>query len=502
MVSRSNVVRLDEQGMVRLPQLSKREQSQLLGSEIGTSFDMYTRLFSSFQGGDVFEVGEWSARDMELMLRRDGDGLMLEQALTLPLLSATYTLNGAKGDSGELELVQNQLETPSYSGGISPSLDIIIAQMAEACIYRKAFFEKKWNLDNGTVKLAKLAWRPASTCEVKRDERTAAFDGFRQRAWWFSSDPKKKNQYGKNFTGYLDIPRMRSFVHIHGTRRQPLIGISDLDVAFWAYKQKQKMLFLWFMFLENQSLPKLAVYGADPDQANANADSIAQMKASAVAGFQRPPPGTKLFDVIESSGSGAQQFRDALSFLSSYQTKSVMAGFLELGNAAALGRGSYALSESQSQFFLQSREAAKKEMCSQFTAEVIAPIVVLNRGPDAAIPTLNAAPLTEADSQQIVTTLNALAIAPKLNIPPEYLDLLAEKAGTVFDLPTDRVREVLSKAADYRAEQAAQAGPLGASPQGQGAARIAGATDAAAKLAMRAIGGTGGATAKPNAAAE
>jgi hypothetical protein len=473
-----------------LPKLSKKQKNALLQGETGTAFDLYTRMFASFRDGDVFETGEWRARDLDQMFRRDGDAVMIESALTLPLRSATYNFTPAKGDTGELELVQEQLFTPPEAGGIDPDLQTIIGQMSGASYYRKAFFEKEYDWPGGdTVYLRKLSWRPPATCEIKRNERTAQFDGFRQRAWWFASTPKEIAS-SKNWTGYIDIPKVRAFVFIHGVHRQPLTGTSDMDVIYWAYKQKQKILFLWFQFLEQQSLPKIAAYGPDPDSANQIAEAIASMKASGVAGFQRPPQGGKLFDIIASSGAGAQQFQSALQFLQSYQSRSVLAGFLELGNAAALGRGSYALAESQSDFFLQHREAVKKEMCSQFTRDVTAPLCILNKwGSDAKIPRLTAAPLSQTDSAQIISVLTAGMAAPQMNIPFEFLDLVAEKVGTIFDLPTDKVQAVLQNAAAFRAKQEALKSAQGAGPVGQGAAKIAGTAQAASKIASMAGAG-------------
>lgn len=475
----------------RLPKLTKAQRNRLLQGESGTAFDLYTRMFVSFNDGSVFETGEWHARDLEEMLKRDGDGIMLEQALTLPLMAATYSFEGAKGDTGELDLVQEQLQTPSYAGGLTPNLSTIVGQMAAGTYNKKAFFEKEWtNPEGNVVKLESLNWRPPDTCEVMRDADTAKMIGFRQRAWWFAQTmAAQKDKFGKNWDGYIRVYKPRAFVFIHGQHRQPLTGTSDLDVTYWCYKQKQKILFLWFQFLEQQSLPKIAAYGPDPDAANIVADTIASMKSSGVAGFQRPPQGAKLFDVIAGSGAGAEQFQQALQFLQSYQSRSVLAGFLELGNAAALGRGSYALSESQSDFFLKHREAAKTEITDQFTESVVAPLCVLNFGSEAKIPTMTSSPLSQTDSAQIVGLLQAGMSAPKLNVPPEFLDLVASKVGTIFNLDPDKVTQILSKASEYRAQQAALASPMGASPEGQGAAKIAGTADAASKLAAAAGGG-------------
>jgi hypothetical protein len=44
-LARSNGVTRDNTGGVHLPKLTPKQKKELLGSEIGTSFDMYTRMF-------------------------------------------------------------------------------------------------------------------------------------------------------------------------------------------------------------------------------------------------------------------------------------------------------------------------------------------------------------------------------------------------------------------------------------------------------------------------
>src|SRR6185437_11763479 len=176
-------------------------------------------------------------RDLDAMLTRDGTAKALEQVLTLPIRSAAFTFQAAPGDTGELDLILEHFASPSEAvasgnlgedtgpvGACAPGLRTVVGQMSMASIYRKAFFEKRYVMLDDTnawgspkIQLVDLAWRPPATCEVKRDEHTAKMDGFRQRAWWFFSDPsmaKKRfaKEWGTNFTGYLDIPKSRAYV--------------------------------------------------------------------------------------------------------------------------------------------------------------------------------------------------------------------------------------------------------------------------------------------------
>ena len=80
-LARAKGVGVDKTGGVQLPYLTPKQKKELLGGEIGTAFDMYTRLFAAFSGGDVFEIGEWRVRDLDAMLARDGTAKALEQAI-------------------------------------------------------------------------------------------------------------------------------------------------------------------------------------------------------------------------------------------------------------------------------------------------------------------------------------------------------------------------------------------------------------------------------------
>src|SRR5690348_15424236 len=104
-LARANGATLNETGGVQLPKLSPKQKKELLGAEIGTAFDMYTRMFAAFSGGDVFEIGEWRVRDLDSMLSRDGTAKALEQVLTLPIRSAAFSFQKGDNDTGELDLI-------------------------------------------------------------------------------------------------------------------------------------------------------------------------------------------------------------------------------------------------------------------------------------------------------------------------------------------------------------------------------------------------------------
>lgn len=404
--------------------------SSILDKEEGTAFDKESILFTAFEDGQVFNYDRGSIRAIDDMLDRDGKAATLEQVLTLPIRQAPFTIMRGPAERPVTEFITQVLTQPANNGGMSTPLNTVLAQMTDAIIRRKAFFEKVFTRDGDHVKYDKLAWRPAQTCAVVRDEKNAAFRGFRQQ-------PIRLED-----TEEIYIPEQRAFVYIHNTRRNPLEGKSDLDIAYWCHVTKQKILFLWFQFLEGQSLPKTIVKARNETDANKGAAKVIKLKQGGVVGMTD----AITTDVLESSGKGADQFKTAISWLESQASGSVLAGFTDLGAQAASGTGSFALSKDQTDFFLMSQAAKAKEMSDALNQYVVPDLVKYNFGVDAKSPIVEIGPVTQDDANLAVGLLQALAVTQSPVLPKEFYDELIERVSGLLEMNTARVREGLAKA--------------------------------------------------------
>jgi hypothetical protein len=476
--------------VLKLPDL-KTNRRELLGPEIGTSFDWGQRLFAYYGEGDVFDYGEWSSRDMKTMFSRDGLCSAVEAALTLPIREADFDIAGAKGDKGELELAKSVLMTPDHAGGMStPNVDLI-GQITSGQIYRRAFFEKVWKIreSDGKIIYDKIGFRPSATCQARYNARTAAPHGFRQQVWLFGGQLMAQAARQK-VPGYVDIPHVRSFIYTHGKHREPLTGASEMEVSYWCYQTKMKLLYLWYHFLETQALPRVVVYGPDQPTANDRADSIAALKSSGVVGMEQPQQGQKAFEVMENNADSGKFFNDALSFLEGWQVHSVLAGFMALTSSATGGKGSYALSQDQSSFYLKSRQGVAAEIAQAYSHQIIMPLTVLNFGPDAAFPQAKFGPLQDEQEQALLTLFGQIAAAPALHIPIQVVDLITERMASILQLDVDQVHQALVSTMSQRAEALQAQPPPGMPPEAAGAlgglqGLATGATAIANRAAMR-----------------
>jgi hypothetical protein len=455
--------------VVQFPDLKPKTRNALMSGEIGTQFDMGQRLFAYYGDGDVFDYGEWDSRAMKTMFSRDGVAAAVEAVLTLPIRGAQFDILPGKGDQGEADFASSVLLTPDEDGGMSTSINDVIGQITSAQIFRRAFFETVWDEreSDGRVIYRKVAYRPTATCQARFNDRTGEANGFRQQVWLFGGnlmlDRKQK------VPGYVDIPKIRSYIYTHGKYREPLTGVSEMEVTYWCYQTKMKLLYLWYHFLENHAMPRLVVYGNDQTEANTRASDIAALKGSGVVGLVHPDDTTKqAFETISTTQNAGEFFATAMNFLETWQTHSVLAGFMGLTGGATGGKGAYSMSQDQSDFYLKSRIAVANEISDSISHDLIRPLIVLNFGTQAAFPKWQFGPLQDEQAAQLLTLFGQLSAAPALHIPLQVLDLITERMASILQLDTDAVHDALVSTAAQRQEQLAANPPPGVSPETAG----------------------------------
>lgn len=419
--------------------------THILDKEEGSAFDDQSLMFSSFDSGDVFDYDSLNEiRDMKDMLEVDGKAATLEQVLSLPIRAAPYSIQRNRARSEVHERITAIMQAPANAGGMTTPINTVIAQMCNAQVYRRAFFEKVWTATQGGVGYKKVAWRPPGTCTIQRDPKHGSFRGFRQMPIRIED------------TDEIIVPPQRAFVYIHGSNRDPLNGISDLKITHWCYQTKQKIRFLWYQFLEGQALPKTIVKASDETSAMNAAKKIIGLRGGGVVGIEKDID----VDPLESSGRGAAEFKSAMQWLDGEASSSVLAGFTDLGSTAAAGTGSFALSKDQTDFFLMSRQAVAKEMQDFINQFLIADLVFWNFGPHEIAPEFEFGPIAQDDAQSAIGLLQAMAPAhnPGSPVPQEFYDELIERVAGLLELDVITVRDGLERAKEEAKKTAATQG--------------------------------------------
>lgn len=457
-----------------------------LGVEDGTSFGWNDRwqVGTTPDGKYLTDYADWEARDLYDMIARDYKAKQIENALSLPIMSAEYQIVAVDGDSGEADWLQAFWAADPLQGGCRTSLDQIIGLCTSAFYYKRAYFEKVFvpgsGEFDGQITYGDVAFRPQTTCRLMREPINGRFAGFEQEGYYVGPEIARTDKWP------IQIKANRAFVFTHGTRKDPLNGVSDMEVAFWAYKTKQKILLLWFQFLQAVALPRTIVKSQDEGTARQVAREVARLKSSGVLPVAVPGgPDSVSIDILDVSGKGHEQFKEVIQWLDNAATQSILAGFLDLTSTANTGTGSYALSNNLSDFFLQSLEAKTRELEDQIRQLLFAPLIFANFGKDAKVPRLQFEPLNDIDKESAITLLQtAMAAPPGGPVPTSFIAGLAEQVSNYLGLDGDQMKSDFkdsfdAAAAQAKAEAAATMAPGAGSPVGQGVAALAGATKAA-----------------------
>lgn len=441
-----------------------------LDQELGSSFD-WQPIIGGYEDGTVFLLDLTMQRDFQQMLDTDGKAQSILNLLIYPILAAPYSIEGTKGDKGEVDTIRDILTAAPYEGGMSVPLDVIILQMAEAFVFKRTYFEKVFQLreQDQLVGYKKIAWRPPETCELALDAETGEFRGFRQRRIHYEWQNITTNDFG-----YVNMPHNRAFVYINNPWKDPISGTSDLQVPFWCYQIKRKLMYLWYQYLETTALPKTVTQAADEKEAVLAARRVATLKSRGVLGLKSDVT----YGVLESSGKGATEYIEAIKYLDSQMSQSILAGFIDLSSMASAGKGSFALSEDQSKLFLRTRRVKAYDMARQFSEQIIAPLCHYNFGRKAPCPKLVFGPMSEANEQAVLnafTNLVDLASASttgQIAVTDEFFNELFTRVGTILELdpekiaqsidvegsPLERIRNAVEKSFNMVQQQFAQQG--------------------------------------------
>jgi len=436
-----------------------------LEKELGSIYDLYDGdlVIGQLTDGEIWDHREPTAIDFANMFRKDGKAESLARVLTLPIRSANWTINPVEGRNDINDFVTDALTRPKTDGGMCTPMGQVLAQMTTAFWNRRAHFEKVYKRDGLKVVYDKIAFRPATTCNLIRDPQNGDLLGFKQEVLGV---PER-----------VDIRFPYSVVYVHGADRDPVLGKSDFDVVFQCYELKQKVKYLWYTYLEAQALPRTVVRGRGAVNTKKAVQVIAALKSNGVAGV--PSDWIENLDFLQVSGSGAGEFRAALASLDSEAATSLLAGFTELGAAAKDGTGSFALSKDQSDFFLQLLGAYAKDLSSCATEQIIADLVRFNFGPGSPVPQFSVGPLNPDDINTSLDLLKTIAVAPQVNLPDAFIYDLVMQIGTFLGMDLVKLETSIAERKKKLEElakteqQAMLAGPSAAASTGVAAVTAA-----------------------------
>jgi hypothetical protein len=441
-----------------------------LDQEVGTVFDYAAGelLFGDManlppDSGEVVDVKEPNASQMQEMLDNDGRARALEFALVQPILKTGWHLDS--DDVTVADWAEEILRRPAHDGGSRTPFDNVIAQKTSAFAFRRSFHEKVFTRAGREVIYGDIAWRPQATCTIIRDKRTGALQGFDQ---WILEEPDKVMVY-----------EPYASVYIHGVNREPVKGYSDLQVTYRNYRTKEKIKFLWYTYLECLSLPRTILLANSEDGAKKGAKTVAALKNAGVAGV--PKEWIDSIKTIDVGAGSAQEFSGAITYLDSDSAESILAGWTGLASAAvSQGVGSRALSTNQSDIFFDLLTAHANELAQHITVDIVADLVRFNKGQGVKVPNFVFDELHRPDVQLSIQLLQSIVTSPSPMMPDEFVKELVTNIARDLGLNVDKITASMT---DFSMQAVAAA----ATPQEAKAAPVRAAADVGAAVVQKAL---------------
>lgn len=403
-----------------------------------TSAFGFDRLFSGWNDNKVFIYDDETTKvkQFKQMLDQDGKASSVEKLLSYPILAAPWEIKEAQGDNGEAKFIRDFFSANEHNGGMETPIENVISQMTFAMTVRRVYFEliPKVRESDGMFVWQSVSWCPPETCELALNDKTSKIEGFRQypNAWYGPN-----SRYGLPDQKHLDNQQMipvyhdRAFVYVHGVWRDPVDGLSSMQVAHWAWETKRRLMSLWMSFLEQTALPKTVVKNDDINRAKEDGRKFAMMRSRDVIAITNDT----IFEAFESSGNGAVHYIEAIKWLDSEMSNSVLGGFMDLTSSAASGKGSFALSSDQSTLFLRTRRVVARDMARQITNQIIAPLIRWNFGKNAAVPQFVFGPLSEANEEKVLDLFaNVTTASGASKMPVQFLEMLTVRVANILEL--------------------------------------------------------------------
>lgn len=355
-----------------------------------------------------------SVRTFAKLGREDAQVASVLKAVTLPIERASWYVDANGADEEVVRLVAEDLRLPVRGDDSSRPLPRRAGRvswsehlhMALLCLqFGHMFFEQVYEISGGRVRLRKLAPRlPGSIRKIN-----VARDG------GLVSIVQSGVTTSEGTFPEVTIPVNRLVAYVHDPQDTSWTGTSVLRPAYKHWVLKDRLLRLEAMTLERNGMGVPVYEGSGllekPGSDLHEGQNIATaLRAGAEAGAAIPA-GAKL-SLMGVSGQIVSP-REAIAYHDSMIARSVLAHFLNLEGKG----GSYALADTQADFFVQSLQTIAESIADTATQHIVEDLV------DVAFP----------DYEGLAPRIVFDPIASKKELTAEALSTLVDKGVLLPD---------------------------------------------------------------------
>lgn len=340
---------------------------------------------------------------LQFMTRNDGQAKGILNAIKFPVRMARPAIKPAEeGGEEEAKFIESVLLKSPAEGGMETPLRTITSRMALGVRDGHKIFEKVFKMEDGKVRLKKLAYRSQETTRFMYDWH-GEINGAHQETTFLGKTIDKK--WGLDKIAYF----------VYNSEENPFTGHSDFYPVFYHYDKKHKLYAIAHIAYQLNAVP--IRIGSHPK--NMSPDALKKFRealkslGTAVALTHPEECEVTPFE----SKRGLHEFLALIQHHDSMMSRAFLTQFINLGQE---GRGgSYALSSDQSNLFLMSIMSLLDDIANVFNTQVIPQLIDWNFN-SKKYPTLEFTPFSDTIRSAITATFHAMLAARFPQISPEF----------------------------------------------------------------------------------
>jgi hypothetical protein len=320
-------------------------------------------------------------------------------------------------------------------GGMETPLQLILADMTRAFFEGFRLYEKVWEVRNGLIYLKKLAPRDAKTITLQKDEH-GDFKGAVQRVSF-------AGQYHE-----VIIEGYKTLLYTFQKQKDWLYGRSVLKSAYYHYDKKHKLYYISHKAAELQTVPPKIIkleQSMDESQKSKLENAVDKLGVNTRVTI---PAGVTL-ESFESKGSPTVSIKDLIDHHNSQMLKSIMAQFMNLG-AESNSKGSFALSQTQADYFTMFLESEMRNIASHINWYVIPQLIDWNFG-TGVYPQIKFNPIKDSTKDLLQEVFKSLITGKSSSIPDVFYESIFNKTSENLNLGISE-EEITSGMAEKKQE--------------------------------------------------
>jgi len=360
--------------------------------------DTGTRRYSGYFEEDPNADWRDEARvdNVETMRRTDGTVKQLLNALKTPILSSEWYIDPVDQDKKSIEEAKF-IEQNLFN--MRRSWKDFLREALTYFDFGFSVFEEIWEKRDGMIYLADLSPRiQHSIVNWQIDQKGGTTRGITQA---IMTDEINTNSY-------ISIPLNKLLVLTNDKEGSDVTGQSVLRPAWKHFYIKDNLYKIASISSERYGvgIPIITLPEGAGETETKEAEDMAQSMRSNEKGFIILPNANWGVDILTPKGNPqSQQIMDQIIHHDRMIVISSLAGFLNLG---ANDKGSYALSQDQSSFFISHVEDKTIYLVEQMECQVIKRIMDVNFGERENYPKLRYMPLGDIDKKIFAETIKLL----------------------------------------------------------------------------------------------